>query len=1002
MRKRLNHFLLLIILLLALTLRAYRLGGQSLWADEGNSAALAGRSLAQIARDAAHDIHPPLYYWLLHGWTRLFGRGEIGLRSLSVVLGLLLVWLIYLIGRRLHGPATGLLAAFLAAVNPFQVYYAQEARMYTLLAVCGAALLYNFVRLLKEETEAIVPLLSLVSPFSLSFVSVSVLGLYTHYSFPILLLAVNLLYLAWWVASRRLHRPWIRLARWAALQAIVFLLFLPWLPVALAQVTGWPGVAAPLGWGEALLTTLRLLALGPGCAAKISGLWLIPFGVLLVLGLASCELRFADLRHWFVWLVPVLWLVLPVLMMLALGLFKEAYLKFLLLASPPFCLLLAQGVTSLIHFPSFAGRLSTSRLSPIAYHLLPLASCLLPLASCLLFLVPTGQALHSYYFDPACARDDYRGVAQYVTAVARPDDAILLNAPGQIEVWSYYDRSGLAVYPLPRQRPLDPAATIAELETIAARHRTLYALLWATDESDPQRTVETWLDQHAFKATDVWQGNVRFVTYAFSHSIVKPALAIAPQEPFGQYIWLREVTVLNDRVTPGDVVQVSLVWETGQSVERRYKITLQLLDERNQVMAQRDAEPVGESRPTDGWQAGERIHDAHGLLIPLGTPPGSYRLIVGLYDRENGQRLRLADGSDHLTIGQITVERPTAPPPAAVLPMRYRRAFDFDEITLLGHDRHKRGFGHAPDSPLYPGDLLHVTFFWRADETVAQDWTFTLALAGQPVSLSAALASQAYPTSRWQAGEVVRGEHDLLLPSDLRPGRYRLMLTLAPDGRPEGTVTLGTIEVKKMAKEAKPSLFSPSLVVDYQVHALAAGIELVPFGEVGEELLNRLCTALQEAFGHPCRVADSLPLPTQAYHPARRQFRADGFLQALRRLDAPDAERLLGVVDADCYAPGLNFVFGQASVGGREAVIALPRLRQSFYSLPEDEALFQERAIKEAVHELGHTYGLGHCPDPHCVMHFSNSLQDTDIKAATFCQVCQEALSARLRYSHQP
>ncbi|MDH7487431.1 MAG: archaemetzincin family Zn-dependent metalloprotease [Anaerolineae bacterium] len=989
MSDRLNRILLLIILLLALALRLYRLDGQSLWADEGNSAALAGRPLAQIARDAAHDIHPPLYYWLLHGWTRLFGTSEVGLRSLSVVLGLLLVWLTYLIGRRLHGLATGLLAAFLAAVNPFQVYYSQEARMYMLLAVCGAALFYTFVGLLGEEREAIEEeegkegkkgkkgkgAASLVS--ILSLIPLSTLGLYTHYSFPILLLAVNLLYLAWWVASCRQGRSWMRLARWAALQGAASLLFLPWLPIALKQATGWPGVAAPFAWKEALLATFRLLALGPACATKISGWWLIPFGVLPVWGLWPWKgksnqqiSKSMGPPSWFVWLVPVVWLVLPVLMMLALGLFKEAYLKFLLIASLPFCLLSARGMASaIVGLPTRAKN--------------PLLS--LFVFCVLLLLIPTGQALHGYYFDPTCARDDYRGVAQYVTAVARPDDAVLLNAPGQIEVWSYYDRSGLAIYPLPRQRPPDPAATIAELEAIAARHRTLYALLWATDESDPQRIVETWLDQHAFKATDVWQGNVRFVTYAFSHSVVEPAFAVAPQEPFGQYIWLREVAVLNDYVAPGDVVQVSLVWEAGQSVERRYKITLQLLDERNQVMAQRDAEPVGESRPTDGWRAGERIHDAHGLLIPLGTPPGSYRLIVGLYDRENGQRLRLADDSDHFTVGQITVERPTAPPPAAVLPIRYRRAFDFGEITLLGHDRYKRGYGHAPDTPLYPGDLLHVTFFWRADETVAQDWTFTLALYGQPVSLNAPLVSEAYPTSRWQAGEVVRGEHDLLLPPDLRPGRYRLVLTPAPGGRPEGTVTLGTIEVKKMAEEVK-----------------LRQIELVPFGEVGKELLNRLCMALQGAFGRPCRVVAGLPLPTWAYHPARRQFRADGFLQALRRLDAPDAERLLGVVDADCYAPGLNFVFGQASVGGREAVIALPRLRQSFYGLPEDEALFQERAVKEAVHELGHTYGLGHCPDPRCVMHFSNSLQDTDIKAATFCRACQEAISARLRQGHQP
>jgi len=112
-------------------------------------------------------------------------------------------------------------------------------------------------------------------------------------------------------------------------------------------------------------------------------------------------------------------------------------------------------------------------------------------------------------------------------------------------------------------------------------------------------------------------------------------------------------------------------------------------------------------------------------------------------------------------------------------------------------------------------------------------------------------------------------------------------------------------------------------------------------------------------------------------------------LAALARLDIPNDERVLGVIDADCYAPGLNFIFGQARLHERDCFIALPRLRQSFYGLPDDENLFRQRVLKEAVHELGHTYGLGHCPNPHCVMHFSNSLHDTDVKDAEFCPRCQ-------------
>lgn len=166
-------------------------------------------------------------------------------------------------------------------------------------------------------------------------------------------------------------------------------------------------------------------------------------------------------------------------------------------------------------------------------------------------------------------------------------------------------------------------------------------------------------------------------------------------------------------------------------------------------------------------------------------------------------------------------------------------------------------------------------------------------------------------------------------------------------------------------------------------------IVLVPIGVVPADLLDYLTRSLAMIFGFPCEIAPSLPIPIAAYDRRRGQYRGDDILRLLIGLEMPQARRVLGIIDADCYTPGLNFIFGQARMRGRDAFIALPRLRQSFYGLPEDESLFQERVLKEAVHELGHTYGLDHCPNPKCVMHFSNSLRDTDVKDAAFCGRCQ-------------
>ena len=141
-------------LLLALGLRLYRIDAQSLWNDEGTSVAVASRDLATITRDAAGDIHPPLYYWLLAGWQRLAGTSELAVRSLSALLGVALVALIFSLGRLLGPPGaswTAPAAAALAAINPFLVVYAQEARMYTLLALWAALAFYAALRWLAPR-----------------------------------------------------------------------------------------------------------------------------------------------------------------------------------------------------------------------------------------------------------------------------------------------------------------------------------------------------------------------------------------------------------------------------------------------------------------------------------------------------------------------------------------------------------------------------------------------------------------------------------------------------------------------------------------------------------------------------------------------------------------------------------------------------------------------------------------------------------------------------------
>jgi archaemetzincin len=165
---------------------------------------------------------------------------------------------------------------------------------------------------------------------------------------------------------------------------------------------------------------------------------------------------------------------------------------------------------------------------------------------------------------------------------------------------------------------------------------------------------------------------------------------------------------------------------------------------------------------------------------------------------------------------------------------------------------------------------------------------------------------------------------------------------------------------------------------------MAGAIHLVPFGELNPRLAMRLAEDLRNKFNREIVVDPKQPLPQEGYDAKRRQYLAGAFLTELRRRSGPNGSKFLGVTEPDLFSPGLNFIFGQAEVGGTAAVISLARLIPHGADVQPEE-LLRRRALKEAVHELGHTFGLEHCRDRHCVMFFSSGLADTDVKSPDFC-----------------
>jgi archaemetzincin len=163
--------------------------------------------------------------------------------------------------------------------------------------------------------------------------------------------------------------------------------------------------------------------------------------------------------------------------------------------------------------------------------------------------------------------------------------------------------------------------------------------------------------------------------------------------------------------------------------------------------------------------------------------------------------------------------------------------------------------------------------------------------------------------------------------------------------------------------------------------------------QVSTALLGDLAVPLATAFRMECRVRPERLDAELARDDARGQYYSTAILRQMQPLVTPGT-RLLAVTSLDLYVPVLTFVFGEAQLSGACAVVSFHRLREEFYGLPANEPLMRERLLKEAVHELGHTFGLRHCDDWRCVMTSSHAVERLDVKSAEFCAACHAVVRA--------
>jgi archaemetzincin len=180
-------------------------------------------------------------------------------------------------------------------------------------------------------------------------------------------------------------------------------------------------------------------------------------------------------------------------------------------------------------------------------------------------------------------------------------------------------------------------------------------------------------------------------------------------------------------------------------------------------------------------------------------------------------------------------------------------------------------------------------------------------------------------------------------------------------------------------------------MVETDARARMKRLQLLPLGETDLRQIQGLGRVLSQNLGIEFEVLEAETNFSTAYNFSREQYLSTQILKLISDRIAPETWRVLGVTSVDLYIPILTFVFGEAQLQGKSAIVSTYRLRQEFYGLPPDEQAMNQRLLKEAAHELGHTLGLTHCDDTECVMSPSHSVEWIDLKSSHFCGTCAAA-----------
>ncbi|MBK8798083.1 MAG: hypothetical protein IPM07_17895 [Anaerolineales bacterium] len=820
----------LLLIVAGVGLRALRLAWQPLWWDEGYSVYFATEPLARMFDLTAHDIHPPLYYLLLHGWIAWWGSPQpLVDRSLSVLFGAAALPLqAWLAGRLFPGRRRLLIVAvLLLAVNPMHLLYSQEVRMYGLgmaLSTAGTAFFWIWQRRLAASAGW----RGWLWP-ALGYTVVMTAGLYTLYYFAFLL-AGHLLWAA--LVYRRALR---RLAVIVVGQAVIVVLYLPWLLYATPRLIGYIG---------AKVTSDQDVALGPlryleRHFAAFSGGHLpwpnmtLPWAFLL--GGAAVTIMVAALarrrgarspageRHAeppmthdersALLLLGVLTGVAVVggwLVNLRFPFFPEGGERLLIFALPYGSLLLAAGIDRTWKY-AYAGRVAL-----------------------ILLLTAAAGGVFTFYTTPRYSEHDYRALLREIVQQGRNEDALLAIFPWQVGYWRAYTPQDDPLLTGPTPRLLSDGAVTWSPAVQASVDAALAAgALWfpepLTFGSTLPAEIEAYLEENASNLENRWYGATRLTAWA---DLPTPEAGASQQADFGAVQLLVAATTPESVEAANQPISAQLTWQVAEPT--KLNISLRLLDDAGSIWSSRDY-AVDWSSLTPGAQETHRV----GLIAPVGLPPGAYTVAVSVArqdDRgERGDALTLT-GSDKVDapIRRVTVVAPVEVQSAARLPIRTPLATPSEQegVALLGFT----GPDAAP--PMLAGSELGLTLFLQstADTPAARSLYVSLLDAqGAGVAGYTGWPLPNYPLSLLTQGELLRVPVRFFAPGALASGDYRLVAGFQDEesGAQSPAVTLGTVRIEQRRASFERGAPAVSLATPAQfgTHARLYGYGYEPDGD---------------------------------------------------------------------------------------------------------------------------------------------------------------------------